>query len=129
MQLKQTDQPRPSPQVQQYVVRIFLGLLAALLVVKLVLRPWVLAREIWSVIDVFVLSFPSFVEAVVIVTIVFGILSLAKHYSVLYLADISNRLLLAGSVLMVGAYVLTQELMSNNLGGLNVVDPWDVADL
>ena len=117
---------RPDPQFNQYAVAAFFGSLGILLFVKLVMRPWVLSHDASPIFSIVVFSFPNFVEAVVVLTLVYGIMMFAKGLLPTLAARTSKRGLLVFSLLVAGTYVLTQELSPNNLGGHNVVDPWDV---
>ncbi|MEZ4699180.1 MAG: hypothetical protein R2834_02530 [Rhodothermales bacterium] len=97
-----------------------------MVLVKLIVRPWVLSRDTSPVLEIIALSFPSLIEAIVVLTIVFGLVSAGKAYALPVLRRLSRPVLLALSVVLVGTYVLTQELSPQNLGGANVVDPWDI---
>ena len=115
--------PRPKP----YVIRLYIGALLLFVLVKGTLRPWVLAGDFWVGFDVFVLSFPNFVEAIVGMSNAYGLLLFAKHRDLLAMGKLSERGLLLASIVLVGLYVLTQEFGLHNLGGNNVTDPFDVA--
>ena len=116
----------PAPQFNQYAVYAFFGSLGILLFVKLVMRPWVLSHDASPIFSIFVFSFPNFVEAVVVLTLVYGTTMFAKGLLTTLATRISERSLLIFSLLVSGTYVVTQELSPNNLGGHNVVDLWDV---
>ena len=117
---------RSDPQCNQYAVATFFGSLGILLFVKLVMRPWVLSHDASPIFSIVVFSFPNFVEAVVVLTLVFSIMMFARGLLPTLTKRTSERGLLVFSLLVAGTYVLTQELSPNNLGGHNVVDPWDV---
>ena len=117
---------RPDPQFNQYAIAAFFGSLGILLFVKLVMRPWVLSHDASPIFSIVVFSFPNFVEAVVVLTLVFGSMMFAKEWLPTLATRTSKRGLLVFSLLVAGTYVLTQELSPHNLGGHNVVDLWDV---
>lgn len=109
-----------------FVFGIVAGLLGALLVVKLFLRPWVVQRTTWVGADIFVFSFPSYVEAVAISALVFVIISAMKRASFPIAEHLSQVFVFVVSVVLTGIYTISQELLAHNTGGENTVDQWDV---
>lgn len=112
--------------VASYLLAWAAGLLGALVVVKLVLRPWVIERDSWGVAEVVVFSFPSFVESFVVATLLFIILTFLKRLSFSILLGVTQLHAFWISVVLAGIHVITQELQEHNLGGANVVDRWDI---
>lgn len=117
---------RPEPRIKPHIAQVFFGALGLMVFVKLIVRPWVLSRDVWPVLEIFALSVPSLIESIVLLTIVFGLLTVGKAYGVPIVQRFSRHTLLAISIVLVGTYVITQELSPQNLGGANVVDVWDM---
>ena len=117
---------RDTPRVRPYVIRAYIGSIMLFVLVKGVIRPWVLAGDFWVGIDVFVLSFPNLVEAIVGMTNGYGLMLYAKHREFFRIGSVSDQLLLLASGAIVGLFVLTQELGLHNLGGNNVTDSFDI---
>lgn len=110
----------------QKLVRIQLGVIAAFIFIKFIVRPAVVSGDYWSALQVFVLSFPNLCEAII------GTLTLT--YIGLYL---NTRNIIPGikmkalviyllATILAGIYVILQEFKIHNLGGKNVYDPYDV---
>lgn len=118
--------PQQNLHIKPYVLATAAGSLGVLLVVKLILRPWILSLDGWLPAKVFVLSFPSYVEAVVVSTISFWVLSLVRRSPIPLFQSLTEHTLFVFTMFLVGSYVISQELLPQNLGGNNVVDPWDV---
>lgn len=93
---------------------------------KIVLRPFVLARDFPAVADIFVLSFSNFCEAIVGVFSLTYIGLVINHRWVSPARRFSNAALYHIATLVAGVYVILQEFKVHNLGGNNVYDPWDV---
>lgn len=114
-------------QVKPYVIRVYLVFFGLFLITKIFLRPWVLARDLPAIFDIFVLSLPNASEAVMGTTTVVALLLLAKfHYRPRYdsVPDVTAYLV---GTLLAAIYVLTQEFNIHSLGGNNTFDPYDVA--
>lgn len=110
---------------QQTLLRIQLGVIAAYMVVKFFLRPLVLESEYGGLLQIFVLSFPNFCEAVAgTIFITFAVLLLKNRFFVN--SKLKEKQLYLISVLLAGVYVLLQEFKIHNLGGNNIYDPFDV---
>ena len=118
---------RVTPLVKPYVIRLYLGSILLFVLVKGAIRPWVLAGDFWVGFDIFVLSFPNFVEAIVGMSNVYGLLLFATHRDGLGMGRRSDPSLLLAAVVLTGAFVLSQEFGLHNLGGNNVTDLYDVA--
>lgn len=111
--------------IKPYVIWVYLGAFVSYLIVKSLLRPWVLSHDAWIGFDVFVLSYPNFVEAIMGLTQAYGMLLWARHQGWAWLGLVSARALLWLSVVLTSLYVLTQEFKLHNLGGNNIHDPYD----
>lgn len=107
------------------MLRIQLGIITSFVVVKFLLRPFVLEHRFPGALQVFVLSYPNFCEAIVGSIAVHFVLLLAKR-SFLPKQSISSNWINALSITLTAAYVISQELKIHNLGGENVYDPYDV---
>lgn len=105
---------------------IYWGVLLSYIVVKFYVRPFVLEMNSPRLLDIFVLSYPNFCEAVIgSFVVVNGLLYINEVWiSQRYrMRRISIYLLGHG---LAAVYVITQELKIHNLGGINVYDPNDV---
>lgn len=109
-----------------YVFRLVSGLFGVLLLVKLYVRPWVVSGHGGRVFEVLVQSFPSFVESVVIFTLIFVIMTFLHRLPLPVLGRATESAVVAICLLLTAWYTVTQELQVQNLGGYNTVDPWDV---
>jgi hypothetical protein len=113
--------------IKPYVIRYYLVAFLAFVLIKAIVRPWVLGLNVWIGFDIFVLSFPNFVEAIVGMSTSYGLLLLAKHREWLGIERASATLLLVVATTFTAVYVLTQEFGVHNLGGNNVPDLYDAA--
>jgi hypothetical protein len=118
---------RAKPIVKPYVIALYLGSVLLFVLVKGAVRPFVLAGDFWIGFDIFVLSFPNFVEAIVGMSNGYGLLLYARHRDFFGMGARTELGLLMATATLTGLYVLTQEFGLHNLGGNNVTDPFDVA--
>jgi uncharacterized MnhB-related membrane protein len=89
--------------------------------VKFALRPLVLKSDAPKIVEVFVLSYPNFCEAIV------G--SILTTLVMLYFNKnlrLPTNVIYAIAISIAGLYVLLQEYKVHNLGGVNIYDPFDV---
>ncbi len=91
---------------------------------KLYLRPKVLAADAPYWVDVLVLSFPNFCEAVI--GTLFLCIALLSGNDRWLAGQLPPRALYVLATLFAALYVLTQEYRWHNLGGNNIFDPFDV---
>lgn len=108
------------------LIRIQLFLVVAFVLGKMVLRPAVLSSDAPAWLDIFVLSFPNFCEAIVGAATVTGLLLIANARWVPSLHRLSDSTVYVLAIVFTGVYVILQEFKVHNLGGNNVYDPYDV---
>jgi len=94
--------------------------------VKLLLRPVVLAGDAPVLLDIFVLSYPNFCEAIIGSFVI--VTAITYLYQRFFTArfSLSHQFITFLGLLLTGLYVITQEFQIHNLGGRNVYDPYDV---
>ncbi|REJ85748.1 MAG: hypothetical protein DWQ36_08195 [Acidobacteria bacterium] len=119
--------PRIPLRVAPAAVVLYLGALALFLLNKLVVRPAVLSRDAPRWAEVFVLSMPNAVEAILGTLVLAGLLVVLKLRRGGALAAVPDLALHGLATVLAAAYVVTQELNWHRLGGQNVYDPWDLA--
>jgi hypothetical protein len=90
---------------------------------KGVVRPVILSIEAPKILDIIVLSYPNFCEAVIGS---FVVVSLLHYLNQKYLERFSGLVVLIIGIAFSAVYVITQEFKIHNLGGRNIYDPWDV---
>lgn len=117
---------RQPPVIKPYVIRLYLAAFFAFLLVKGLVRPRVLEADAWIGWDIFVLSFPNLIEAIIGMTNTLGLLLLGRHYEIPVFRGRRFYTLLAWATAVASLYVVSQELGFHNLGGNNVTDPFDV---
>jgi len=108
------------------VLATYVGLMGVFVANRFVLRPWVVERGGPEGALVVVFSVPNFVEAVMgtLVLTALGLLARARYPD--RLGRVSEETVQVGASALAGTYVVSQELGLHDLGGANVVDPWDV---
>ena len=111
--------------IKKYVRYLFGTGFLVFMLNKFYLRPWVLENELPMPFQIFVLSIPNLIEAILGILIVTGILLQFKRYfdKVKNINNSSIYLVAAG---ISSLYVISQELKFHNLGGNNVYDPYDL---
>lgn len=109
---------------QRLLLRIQLGVIVSFVLVKFLLRPFVLEQRYTGISKIFVLSYPNFCEAIVGTIMLTYLLLIAKATS--KRLKIKEQYLYGIAVLLSATYVVLQELKVHNLGGENVYDPLDV---
>jgi len=99
--------------VQLLVIPIFIFFKA--------IRPSVLKNNPPEFIQVFLLSFPNFCEAIIgVLTVTMIGLVLTKRLK------IRNQTIYIIATILAAIFVITQEVKIHNLGGNNIYDPYDV---
>lgn len=107
---------------QRLLLRINLGIIISFIIVKFLLRPYVINNDYPGFVKIFVLSYPNFCEAVVgTILLTFMLLILNNRTK-----KISEQLVYLIAVLLAAVYVILQEFKIHNLGGVNIYDPYDV---
>jgi len=111
--------------LRRWVLATYVGLMGVFVANRFVLRPWVVERGGPEGALVVVFSVPNFVEAVMgtLVLTALGLLARARYPD--RLGRVSEETVQVGATALAGIYVLTQEFGIHDLGGANVVDPWD----
>lgn len=107
-------------------IRILLIIQTLMLVVFLIFklsRDILLANVSQPFVLIFLYSFPNFAEAIIGSMTVTTLLLVTNER--LLTRNLAPRSLYVLSILIAGAYVLSQELKFHNLGGNNVFDPMD----
>lgn len=102
------------------------GVTISFVIVKAVMRPLVLESNSLELLQIFVLSYPNFCEAIIgsfVLVVMVKFINeqwLNKKYRI---SDKGTNIL---SLSLAAIYVITQELKIHNLGGQNVYDPFDI---
>ena len=112
--------------IKPYLVRLFLGAFIFFVLNKVFLRPLVLENDVPAWLDVFVLSVPNTIESIFGMSLVGGILMVARQRFYGSVGSVTRLAVYLVTLVLVGMYVLTQEFKLHNLGGNNVYDPNDV---
>lgn len=112
--------------IKPYLKILYLALFIVFILNKTTIRPWVLEHDFPEWMNIFVLSLPNFIEAVlggITLTAILLLLSkrLARNGRL-----IPDKAIVIISCLVASTYVITQELKIHNLGGRNVYDPYDL---
>ncbi|MEM8487656.1 MAG: hypothetical protein AAF564_19045 [Bacteroidota bacterium] len=108
------------------LIRLQLLMIVVFVLGKMVLRPAVLKRDAPTWLDIFVLSFPNFCEAIVGAATVTGLLLMFNARFVSAKRRLSERVVYAWAIVFTGIYVILQEFKVHNLGGANIYDPYDI---
>lgn len=112
--------------IKPYLKILYLALFIVFILNKTTIRPWVLEHDFPEWVNIFVLSLPNFVEAVLgSITLTAILLFLSKRMASSGRL-IPDKVVLIISFILAGTYVITQELKIHNLGGRNVYDPYDL---
>jgi len=107
-------------------VRIMFVIVMIFIFNKFFLRPYILENEFPEFINIFVLSFPIFCEAVIGGLIITNLGLFIKHKYLKENSKVANNFIYIFAVLLTGVYVISQELKIHNLGGNNIYDPFDI---
>lgn len=111
---------------QNTLLRIQFGIIASFIIVKFLMRPFVLQNNFPEAIKIFVLSYPNFCEAIIGTIALTYILLMITARATKNKPKFKERYVYLISVLAAGVYVILQEFRIHNLGGINVYDPYDV---
>lgn len=111
---------------QNTLLRIQFGIIVSFIIVKFLMRPFVLQNNFPEVIKIFVLSYPNFCEAIIGTIVLTYILLMITARATKNKPKFKERYVYLISVLAAGVYVILQEFKIHNLGGINVYDPYDV---
>lgn len=109
------------------LARIQIAVLFTFILNKLIIRPFVLENDYGQALQILVLSYPNFCEAIV------GTLSLVyigltiNHRWIKPDKRLTENNIYIVSTLLAAIFVISQELKIHDLGGQNVYDPYDVA--
>ena len=111
---------------KRYLNVVSLLAILTLVITKSLLRPWAQGHDLpdWS--TVLLGSIPNFLEPLVGLPALTGILLLLRQDRFALLRKLSERSVYFLSVFLGACYVITQELRIHNLGGNNVYDPNDL---
>lgn len=110
------------------IVRLFALAIVTFMLVKFGLRPLVLKNEIGGVVEIFVLSYPNFCEAIAgtfVITAILLRLNVIRKKRVTK-PIVSKQAIYLIATILAAIYVLLQEFKIHNLGGKNTYDPYDV---
>ena len=111
---------------KRYVNFVSLIAILVLVVSKSVLRPWARENEAHEAFIIILNSIPNFLEPLVGVPAVTGILLMLRHRQSGFLQRFSERGIYFLSIFLATIYVTTQELKIHSIGGNNVYDPNDL---
>lgn len=102
-------------------------MLISFVLIKSLLRPYILQHNFPEFLKIFVLSYPNFCEAIVgvfVLTMILMRLS-KRHFSNQY--QLKDHQSYVAAILLAAIYVTTQEMELHYLGGNNIYDPYDLA--
>ena len=111
---------------KRYLNIVSLGAILALVICKSVLRPWARAHEVPEFVNIILGSIPNFLEPLVGLPALTGILLMLRHDRFKALQQFSERGIYFLAVFLGAIYVITQELRLHNLGGNNIYDSNDL---
>lgn len=109
-----------------YLNFIIIGAILALVICKSILRPWARAHKVPEIVTVLLGSIPNFLEPLVGLPALTGILLMLRHDRFKALQKLSERNIYFLSAFLGAIYVITQELRIHSIGGNNVYDPYDL---
>ena len=107
------------------LIRIEFAVIILFIVFKSI-RPTILEKNFPEFVDLFLLSFPNFCEALAGTMVVSALGLIANGRLLNPHKRIKEPWIYIGSVLFAAIYVILQEFKIHNLGGENVYDPMDV---
>lgn len=111
---------------KRYLYFVSFSAVLTLVLSKSVLRPWVRENNFHEFFSIILNSIPNFLEPLVGVPAVTGILLMLRHDQARFLQRLSEKGIYVLSTLLASLYVFSQELKFHNLGGNNVYDPNDL---
>ena len=111
---------------KRYLNVISFSAILVLVISKSVLRPWVRENDFAEVFMIILNSIPNFLEPLVGVPALTGLLFMARHDRANWLARFSERGIYFLSIFLASVYVISQELRIHSIGGNNVYDPNDI---
>lgn len=111
---------------KRYLYFVSLSAVLTLVLSKSVLRPWVRKNDFHEFFGIILNSIPNFLEPLVGVPAVTGILLMLRHGQAGFLKRFSEKAIYVLSILLSSLYVFSQELKLHSLGGNNVYDPNDL---
>lgn len=97
-----------------------------LVIAKSILRPWVRQNDFAEAFTIILGSIPNFLEPLVGVPAVTGILFMTRHSGAKWFATLSDKSIYFLSIFLASIYVITQEFRVHSIGGNNIYDPNDV---
>ena len=110
-----------------YTNFICLAVIIALVVSKSWLRPWARRVEAHEYVQIFLGSFPNFLEALIGMVALTGIIMAIRHNASGSMARLKDASIYLMATALAAIYVITQEVKLHSIGGTNVYDPYDVA--
>ncbi|WP_421896310.1 hypothetical protein [Marinoscillum sp.] len=112
--------------IKPYVIYLFVGMFVMFALNKLLLRPFVLQNDLANALQVMVLSFPNFAEAVMGTMVLTGILFRVKHITLQKVTFLQPGHVFLAAAILAAIYVIFGELRVHNLGNNNTYDPNDL---
>ena len=112
--------------VKSYIRIVFVACFAVFAINKLWFRPWAIENLDSGFLIGLTYSLPNFIEAVMGVLLISGILTYLRQTYPVPFARLKDVTLYGIAGLIAAIYVLSQEVGIHNLGGNNVYDPNDV---
>jgi hypothetical protein len=106
--------------------RILLAFVAAFILNKVVLRPYVISNDITGLIETFAFSFPNLCEAVVGTLMLTNIALVLNSHFLANSQRFKERTIYFTVTTFSAVYVILQEFKVHNIGGRNVYDSNDV---
>lgn len=111
--------------IKPYLLRLYLSAFIFFFLNKFALRPFVLDGDFPNWIDTFVLSLPNTIETIFGMGIVGAALAVILEKLKPRFGEVPDLAIYISTLILAGAFVLTQEFKLHNLGGRNVFDPND----
>ncbi|MBT8220553.1 MAG: hypothetical protein KJP00_12055 [Bacteroidia bacterium] len=105
---------------------IFLVVFFSFILVKGYLKDDILENDPTLALQVFVLSYPNFCEAVLGSFVLVGIGLVINKRFIPKSKQVKNQLIYTWAIVLAAVYVILQEFKIHNIGGDNVYDPYDV---
>lgn len=109
---------------QRTLIALEFVVLISFILLKFIIRPYVLKQAPGGIAEVFVLSYPNFCEAVVGAIVILLLLFTLQRRTWSIRPEPNQAYLL--SLGLTGVYTISQEYKIHNLGGENVFDIYDV---
>jgi len=112
--------------IRPYVIYLFVGMFVMFALNKVLLRPYVLQNDLPNALQVIVLSFPNFAEAIMGTMVLTGILFRVKHITLHKVSFLKPGHVFLAAAVLAATYVISGELRVHGLGNNDTYDPNDL---